>query len=244
MDEQLKILLSLQNLEIRIDDLNQTHAALMQQSADTEMEAAASETGLQETKVSLDEMRKAYRSMESDVQSAHARLQKSEGTLRSVKTNREYQSLLKEIEDQKGRIWALEDAMLEYLENIEGREAELRLKSEECEAVRRRSAETQKALSLQRLENEATLELLRVERQMVLEKLRPDLMNKYLSIKSSVGFRVAVSVKNAVCSGCHMNIPPQMYNELQQRDDIVYCPHCQRMIYWSKEVLDPEKSAI
>jgi predicted nucleic acid-binding Zn-ribbon protein len=44
---------------------------------------------------------------------------------------------------------------------------------------------------------------------------------------------IAISqVVNATCSGCNMNIPPQMYNELQKRDSLKFCPNCERIIYW------------
>ncbi|MEE9535799.1 MAG: C4-type zinc ribbon domain-containing protein, partial [Desulfobacterales bacterium] len=35
----------------------------------------------------------------------------------------------------------------------------------------------------------------------------------------------------AVCQGCNVNIPPQLYNELQRFDTLMFCPHCQRIIY-------------
>jgi len=31
-----------------------------------------------------------------------------------------------------------------------------------------------------------------------------------------------------------MNIPPQMYNELQRYDSLKLCPFCNRILYWDK----------
>ena len=44
-----------------------------------------------------------------------------------------------------------------------------------------------------------------------------------------------VDVKMQVCQGCNMNIPPQMYNELQRGISLKYCPSCERIIYWQDE---------
>jgi uncharacterized protein len=33
-----------------------------------------------------------------------------------------------------------------------------------------------------------------------------------------------------------MNIPPQMYNELQRSDILMFCPHCQRIVYWREAI--------
>jgi hypothetical protein len=49
-----------------------------------------------------------------------------------------------------------------------------------------------------------------------------------------------IAVIDAVCQGCHMNIPPQMYNELQRGDNLTKCPMCQRLIYWKNTPKRPE----
>jgi predicted nucleic acid-binding Zn-ribbon protein len=59
-----------------------------------------------------------------------------------------------------------------------------------------------------------------------------DILRKYEQIKS-VGRGVAVvAVWKEVCDGCHMSIPPQLYNELQKSVTLITCPNCNRIIYW------------
>ena len=49
----------------------------------------------------------------------------------------------------------------------------------------------------------------------------------------AIGRGVAVvSVWKEVCDGCHMSIPPQLYNELQKSTRLLTCPNCNRIIYW------------
>jgi len=43
-----------------------------------------------------------------------------------------------------------------------------------------------------------------------------------------------VAVSRGICSGCHMNIPPQLYNELQRSEQILCCPNCNRILYWDE----------
>ena len=31
-----------------------------------------------------------------------------------------------------------------------------------------------------------------------------------------------------------MNIPPQLYNELQRSEQILCCPNCNRILYWEE----------
>ena len=60
----------------------------------------------------------------------------------------------------------------------------------------------------------------------------PELLAKYEHLKTILGGLAVAFVENTTCSGCHVNIPPQMYNELQRRDSLKFCPNCQRIIYW------------
>ncbi len=239
MNTDLKTLLAFQALEIQIAETREKVQALTRRFSRVDEEIAAADKELEEAKAALSEMRKSYRAMESDVQAAEARLQKSETALRSVKNNREYQSLLKEIEDQKGKIAAMEDGMLEYLENIDKSEAQLEVKEKAFQKFKHQCEEEKERTLLEKEETEKQLERMRQDRREVGGKIHPDLAKKYRLIKERVGPMVVVAAQKAVCQGCYMNIPPQMYNELQQKDDIAYCPHCQRMLYWKKEQETP-----
>ena len=73
------------------------------------------------------------------------------------------------------------------------------------------------------------------------EQKRVDLQNRYSRQiswpdtkrvkKSNKGVGV-ISVWKAVCNGCHMNIPPQLYNELQKTKELLSCPNCNRIMYF------------
>ena len=73
---------------------------------------------------------------------------------------------------------------------------------------------------------------LEMDRNRASKIIDPKLLSKYTVIKDIVKIMAIAPVKDAVCRGCNLNIPPQMYNELQKGDDLRFCPNCQRMIYW------------
>ena len=74
------------------------------------------------------------------------------------------------------------------------------------------------------------------DRDAVAAEVAPDLLATYRHACTQQGDGVGVAaVRRAVCQGCHMNIPPQLYNELQRRDSIKNCPLCHRIIYWQEE---------
>jgi len=49
-----------------------------------------------------------------------------------------------------------------------------------------------------------------------------------------------VSVVDGICQGCHLNIPPQLYNEVLKQKELITCPFCHRILY---PLAGAEKSA-
>lgn len=232
MKEKLIVLIDLQTLEAEVACVQ---SALQMIPGTLEaLDASFMElrTALSEKTASISELKKEYRAKEADVEMNLSRIKKSRERMDSVKTNKEYQSLLKEIQDLEGKNSLVEDEMLAGLERMEDGEKDiLRLKQEmarmEKEVAEQKTVVTRKAEAL--TQRQAELE------QQLDEQMRavdPEILKTYNRVKLRVGAIGIVPVNNAVCKGCHLNIPPQMYNELHRQDSLKFCPHCHRMIYW------------
>lgn len=234
MREQISILVKLQaidsdirNIEKRLGKVDGEKAAL-----DSELEAFASSI---KEKVSIgEEYQKTFRSLESDANMNIPKIAKSKEKLTSVKTNKEYQALLKEIEDLKTANSKIEDQMLEILEQNDTAEEQLREKKHQFESVKTRVAEEKATIAVTAEEDRTKLTGLQADFQTVLDTANPDILKAFKSVRSRIGNLAIAKVEDAVCTGCHMNIPPQMYIELQRFESLMYCPQCQRIIYSSK----------
>ena len=55
---------------------------------------------------------------------------------------------------------------------------------------------------------------------------------RYEFIRRRLEHPVIVGVKEGICSGCHISVPPQSFIELQRGQQILSCPNCQRLIFW------------
>jgi hypothetical protein len=62
-----------------------------------------------------------------------------------------------------------------------------------------------------------------------------DLRRRYEMIFSRRGGVAVVPVRGGTCQGCHMHVPPQLYNQIQRNEQLILCPNCQRMLYWQPE---------
>lgn len=227
----LKNLVVLQQYE---DDINRIEKDLAE--VDDRVNALNSQLTEYEDKVAqnrttLESLRKEYRDGESEVQMVESQITKSQEKLGAVKTNKEYQSTLKEIDDLKAKASLIEDQMLETLDRIESTEnqeredradlAEVKIQVEEQRAQIRQQCEQQKDMLASRLK----------ERDSVLDRLDSSTQAHYYRVKRQGRGTAIAAVVDAVCQVCRMNIPPQLFNELMRMDSLFLCPNCQRIIY-------------
>ncbi len=232
MLDQLKCLIEYQKIEDKKNQLIRSSEEAPRRIAELEREVESFEGQYLSKKEEHENAMKMHRSVEQQIEDLGARMGRQKTRQSEVKTNKEYQAIIKETDETKKEISKGEDSLLEIMANIErlgGEVAEL----EKELAERRRKMEEEKAVLLQEsAELQSRLERLEGIRQLVRQRVTPELLKKtdFLFVKQA-GIAVS-SVENGVCSVCHMNIPPQKFIELQRDEDILQCPHCHRFLYW------------
>ncbi|MGM0786269.1 MAG: zinc ribbon domain-containing protein [Thermodesulfobacteriota bacterium] len=229
--QQLDLLISLQEKEQRKSALQAELNRLPEKKTVLESGLDARERDIQETQKKLDALKKDYRARENELELNQSRIKKRRVQLNSVKTNREYQSLLKEIDEIREANSRMEDASLQCLDDIESVEKQLAEKKQSHEASKKQIEEQKQALDETARDLEEKIRQLTLDTEGIVEKLDPGLLKQYRQVKNQCGGVGLVEVENAVCKGCHLNIPPQMYNELHRGNELKMCPHCHRLIY-------------
>ncbi|MDP3283962.1 MAG: hypothetical protein Q8M56_06010, partial [Desulfobacterales bacterium] len=101
MREQIGILVQLQEIEIETNKIKSALAGVSGKIDGLDAELCDAGQEIEKEKSLIDELRKKYRSSESDYQANLSLYNKSQERLSAVKTNKEYQSVLKEIDDIK-----------------------------------------------------------------------------------------------------------------------------------------------
>ncbi len=232
MKEQIDILIKLQKIETEIGSIK---AVFSDVSAKLDMqEARLAEFGqiLEAETATADQLKKDYRSCEVSVRDNISLIEKKEETLRTIKTNQEYQALLKEIEGLKKKNSQIEDDMLAYLGRIEEGEKNIAAKNDELSNLRVQISKEKQDIAKEAEAEKRKLNELDFERNAVARGADVNLLKRFMMLKDLKGGIGIVPVISAVCQGCNMNIPPQMYNDLHRCDSVKICPHCQRIIYW------------
>jgi len=183
---------------------------------------------------------KKRRELEGEVKSIREQTAKFKRQLNDVKTNKEYSSLLKEIEETDHKIAKIEEEILN--EMIAADDIEKEIKS----AVRKQGEEEAKL----KLEHDRTLaEQKEIEKKKAaLEKdrggLLPHIPSDQLSLYQRIARKtagVALSpVTDDFCSICQMRVRPQILDELWAAKEIITCEACGRILYHRKPVEEAE----
>jgi len=231
--EQIETLVKLQKIEMETSNIKSTLNNVSKKIGTLDDRLKEFERRIEDKEALIDELKKNYRDKESDFQMNLDREKKIQVKLRSVKTNKEYQALLKEIEDVKIRNSKVEDEMIECVDCMD--DAEKAMVSDKDEYLRLSAQiNSEKEDIIQAAEqSKQRLAELENDRKGVSDKIDSGLLKKYDLIKgSNKGGLAVVPVKDAVCHGCNVNLPPQLYNELYRGDTLKFCLNCQRIIYW------------
>ena len=70
------------------------------------------------------------------------------------------------------------------------------------------------------------------QRENYASKIKKSTYMKYERVRAHRHNIGIASVKDEVCNGCYMHIPPQLYVEVKKDLDVHTCPHCQRILYY------------
>jgi uncharacterized protein len=230
--EHMEKLAVLQTLDIKIRGMQREKDEIPTRLAALEGEFKKEEEKVLGQKAELDRLLKDRRHKEKELEEEVERVKKAEARVFEIKTNKEYQAVLKEIEGAKKLNRQREEEILGILERFEELQKVARQGEKELEAKRK---EYQQQLSeLQeraaQFEQKMAAEVKKWDERQ--KGIPPDLLSKYrMLLEKRQGIAVA-PVSNGVCQACHMNLRPQLYIELQKQQTLILCPNCSRILFW------------
>jgi uncharacterized protein len=233
--EKLELLIELQNMESAAGKIAARKKDLPIQMEELETQFAALSAMVKTEQEELENLRKRRREKDTQLQTGQEMLKRTRERLFEVKTNKEYQSMLKEIETLEGKNSHMEDEIISVLEELDRLEAAMKAKESELSASRLHYEGQRAKLNDELSAIEEELEVC-VRKSGELRKGIPsDLLRKYEQIKGVGRGLAVVSVWKEICDGCHVSIPPQLYNELQKSSVLITCPNCNRILYWKNK---------
>lgn len=230
---QIEILISLQNIEFSKIEVKKALDAVAAKVAELEDELKTFSDEVENEKQKLRDSQARYKEFEEHIQTNDTLIAKIAEKRRSVKTEREYQALIKEEEQLRARKSQIEEEMLACMDLMETTTEVIATKERELLQIQQQVESDIQSVKQEASESETRHADLSQEWEAMATDIDARLLDKFVKVKNQTADgRALAPVRDAICLACHMNIPPQMYNELQRFDSLKLCPFCFRILYW------------
>lgn len=177
-----------------------------------------------------------------EIDDESARIKKSRNKLMQATTSKEYHAMVREMDnlertnkDREEEKTALVEEVTRQTAIQEEVEGEYTRVKEELEAL-------EKTIDERTGKARASLEQLLLKRKETAKEVPSPVFVRYEFIRERLSHPIIVPVSGGICTGCFIAIPPQNFIELQKGTQILSCPNCQRLMFWS-EHFNPGENA-
>lgn len=234
MNLDLVNLVLLQKLDTEIDTYKRVEEEGPQRIAQLDAELEAAEEKVRQAKALEQEYAKQHRELERELAETEEKLKSNQARQLQVKTNEEYRALLKENEYLRKSNTAREDEILTLMDRLEKAKAENQELEGWIEQERTRIGQEKAAIEKEIEASRLSLDDLYQKRDALAKDIPHRSISLYKRMYSGRNGRAVASIVDGVCAECHMQIPPQQFNELQRNESLMTCPNCQRIIFWGE----------
>lgn len=231
MNEQIQLLISLQEKDTVISELNEIIKKLPLRLEQWKQDYKVKEDQLSQMQKEKEGIEKDLRGKERNLQIIEDDLKKFRKRIYEVKTQKEMISLDNEInksEEEKGK---LEEDILKLFEandelSNETNSLSIELKKELAE-IKKEEEEANRKIEL----NTDKLNISTDQRKEISEKIAKETLALYEKIRAAKNNLAIVPVKDNTCQGCFVKLPPQIINEVKGAAHMVRCEGCVRILY-------------
>ena len=229
---ELDALLALQRQDSLLLDARRQKDAIPKRRDALRGAVDVARSALDQSKKDLEQARLARRTVEKEVETIAAEGAKLERQLHDVKTNKEYQAMLHEIELVKSRRSDQETKILESYDREEKlaaavSAAERRLKEEEA-----RLREGEETLAREDATLEQRLHSLSQDRDAVKPRVPATLLSRYDRLLAARDGVAVAEVRKGACGACFKALTPHALQEARRGDQVQICEACGRIMIW------------
>jgi hypothetical protein len=231
--QDLAALLELQKLDIDNLELRKTLQGIPENIEETRRNVAHIGEILEKERQRVADSDAWRRERERDVEIQNELLGKSKAKLQAARNEKENKAAQREIDTIRHTIQEREKEVLQVMDAIEQYRVAIEEHSREF---------TELEVHLKAVEDEGRVKMAEVEKKIgetgakrteLASHVSAPLLRQYERLHQRIGVAV-VEAADGKCTGCHMNLPPQQYNELMRGDKLFTCPACVRILVYKK----------
>ncbi|HSA61726.1 MAG TPA: C4-type zinc ribbon domain-containing protein [Nitrospiraceae bacterium] len=235
MNQKISPLIELQKLDLRIMEINEIRRKIPERLHAAETPLRNATQILNDTTATVEVAVKERRSHEKDLEAHEVQTDKMKSRLSELKTNKEYQAHLFEIELSNKKRGDFEEKILVCMEKIDQLQRTAKETQEKVKALQTVFAQEKSVLDEQDRTLAAELAQLEVKQREASARVEKSLLERYSQIKAARKDQALAAVRGGICAGCRLQIPPQLIAQVKRSEDLHVCPYCRRMLYWEGE---------
>lgn len=230
MKNRLEMLEQLQEIDLLLDSLKNSQNGLHIEinGIDHELDTARAELAALETRAA--EIEKDKVELEISLATEHENIQRSESHMKEIKTNKEFQAIGREISAARKQTAELEEQILQMIGQIDELNSNISARSASLAEMEQHVAQRrqQKLAEVEAVQKDVDADITR--REVITKTIPASLLKRYDTLRSQRRGQAIAIARDGYCLGCNMNLPPQLYNSLFRGDEMISCPHCQRVL--------------
>lgn len=231
MQDKLKILKNLQDIDQELNDVRRQLALLESEAEELTADRVRVEGMVATLGEDLAVLEGELAELDCSLSVEQDNVIKAEGRLPAIKTQKEYVAVLKEIDNAKKVNKEIQDRIKSKNEEIASLAAEKAEKDAELAAVSERTAERSASIYARINEIKENSSAREEERKELFAQIPASLGKRYQVLSERRNGIAIVPAHKGACTGCNMLLPPQLYNNLYTTREILSCPLCSRLLY-------------
>lgn len=226
--EQLETLARLDERIRKVEESLKTHRGgletLKSDLANTEQRIAADKEALGTMDKARNDLTGEIRQMNNQIEKAREKQARSRNERESVAAQREYEDLRRLVRDREDEVERLNKISEKARESIQGSDAKRTALDAEL-------AGTAEGAQQQLVVGEEDRVRLAAEREIAVKALPVALYRRYESVRARRPKAIA-QTSDGTCNGCHIAVPPMMFQKMLRLEEFETCPNCRRLLYY------------
>jgi predicted nucleic acid-binding Zn-ribbon protein len=190
------------------------------------------EARVQQTQAKILDFKKQIGALELDVKTKDGEILKIQGAQGQSRTNEEFRAFGEHVSRLRKEKNAIEDRILEFLQQIETIDATLKEQKATLDALKKEAEENAALWKRDEAEYRVELATFQARRDEFAKTLPPGPLSTYERMLRLRDGKAIVPSEGKSCGGCQMAITPNDFARLRLGNELVYCRSCERILYY------------
>jgi predicted nucleic acid-binding Zn-ribbon protein len=236
MVQDLALALRLQALDRKIGALENEISTLPKHVLEIERKLDAHTRRLEADKAALIANQRDRKKLEGDIQVHEQKISKLRDQMLQSKTNEQYRAFQNEISYAEGEIRKAEDRILDFMEQSEPLEKNVKTAEVDLKAQKQHVDGEKKHAQEKTSVDQKALAEVRAERKSIVDQMDPKLNLEYERIRRKTKGTAIADASDGRCDACQISLRPQFFQDLRRGDKIMFCESCSRILTYNPVV--------